>query len=114
VRGGVPVRLDDSPGYAGPHLEPAGPVRGRAGVPVSGDLARVRVPADALGALLAATVDWGDGTSSPATVAGSGSVRTVTGGHTYARPGRYWVTVRLADPVDGATLARTSTSVQVR
>jgi beta-galactosidase GanA len=98
VRGGVPVAMDASPRYAAPV------VRVTCGAP-SGTLATVSVPPDALGTALASTVDWGDGTSSPGVLTGTGSTRTVTGEHHYARPGRHPVTVRIVDAYGGAVLS---------
>ncbi|HVX12713.1 MAG TPA: DUF4214 domain-containing protein [Pirellulales bacterium] len=49
-----------------------------------------------------ATVDWGDGTSSTAQVAGNSSGFTVSGTHTYASEGIYTATVTVND-IDGAS-----------
>jgi hypothetical protein len=98
VRGGVPVAMDASPRYAAPAVR----VTCRA---PSGTLATVSVPPDALGTALASTVDWGDGTSSPGMLAGTGDTRTVSGEHQYARPGHYPVTVRVVDAYGGAVLS---------
>jgi acetyl esterase/lipase len=49
-----------------------------------------------------ATVDWGDGTVEPATVEQGAGDALVSGRHTYVRPGRYTVTLTVADD-DGAT-----------
>jgi hypothetical protein len=66
---------------------------------VSGAIATLAAPGYAPGAVTA-TIDWGDGTSGPATVAGTAptettinSLDTVTGSHTYAAPGTYQATV---------------------
>ena len=61
-----------------------------------------------------ATIDWGDGTSSAGTVgqyASNGALGGeyfVTGGHTYAKPGQYTITVTIMD--DGHPTAITSTA----
>ena len=99
VRGGVPVAVDNSPGYAAPRLH-MDDVH-LAGPSVDGTVADVQVPADAQATALQAKIAWGDGTSSDAAVAGG----AVAGQHTYARPGAYRVTVTLADRYGGATLA---------
>ena len=99
VRGGVPVAVDDSPGYAAPRLH-IDDVH-LAGRSVDGTVADVQVPADARATALQAKIAWGDGTNSAATVAGG----AVSGRHTYARPGAYRVTVTLVDQYGGATLA---------
>ena len=66
------------------------------------DLGAVRVPADASGTALVATVDWGDGNpAQPVAITGGRLGAT----HAYARPGRYRVAVRLADRYGGAQLS---------
>ena len=66
---------------------------------VSGAIATLAAPGYAPSAVTA-TIDWGDGTSGPATVTGTAptsttisSLETVTGSHTYAKPGTYQATV---------------------
>jgi hypothetical protein len=58
-----------------------------------------------------ASIDWGDGTSSTGTVAGSGGSYTVSGSHTYAEAGSYTVTVAIAD--DGGSSASATSTVDV-
>ena len=53
-----------------------------------------------------ATVDWGDLTSSSATVAESSGSGTISGSHTYATPGQYTIVVHLVDD-DGGLATRT-------
>jgi beta-galactosidase GanA len=109
VRGGTPLELVDSPAYAAPTVSATAPaVTGRT---VDGPLASVTVPADALGTRFAATVDWGDGTSSDALVSGTGATRTVSGDHGYAKAGRYAVTVQLRDAY-GSPLGSDRTTVR--
>jgi hypothetical protein len=55
-----------------------------------------------------ATINWGDGTTSPGTVSGSGQF-AVNGTHTYAAGGFHAVTVSIAD-AGGATAAATGTA----
>ncbi len=101
VRGGVPVRMVDSPRYAAPHVDLPSLSTARAGVAATVEGA-VHVPADAAGAALVATVDWGDGSpAAPATLTGGRLGAT----HTYARPGWYRVSVRLSDRYGGAQLS---------
>ena len=50
-----------------------------------------------------ATIDWGDGTSSHGSVAGSGGSYTVSGSHAYAADGPYTVRVHVTD--DGGSTA---------
>jgi Ca2+-binding RTX toxin-like protein len=49
-----------------------------------------------------AEVDWGDGTVEPLAVEQGDGTAVATGEHTYARPGRYDVTIRIADDDGGA------------
>jgi hypothetical protein len=104
--GGPTSVLVNSPGYRPPTLTRTSLLSGT-GQAVNGSLATVSVPPDALGTAFAATIDWGDGTSSAGTVTGSGASYTVTGRHIYAHPGRHVITVTLSDQVDGSVLATT-------
>jgi uncharacterized repeat protein (TIGR01451 family) len=58
-----------------------------------------------------ATIDWGDGSSSPGTVGGSGGSYTASGSHTYAAAGPYTITVTVVDDGGSMTSASASTSV---
>lgn len=49
-----------------------------------------------------ATIDWGDGTTTPAVVAAAGGAGTAAGSHTYAQDGMYLVTIEVTDK-DGDT-----------
>jgi beta-galactosidase GanA len=111
VRGGVPVDPVGSPGYAAPRLHAPPVGRATAGTLVTADLGSVRVPPDAAGGALVATVDWGDGSAPQAATLTGGAVR---GDHRYARPGGYRVRVRLADRYGGATLDAAEGLVLVR
>jgi beta-galactosidase GanA len=95
VRGGVPVALDNSPGYQPPTIR----FTGHAG----GALATVSVPPDARGTALRATVNWGHGVT---TTEPLGPTLTVTG----AQPGRRPVSVTISDAVTGTVLAYSTTS----
>ena len=55
----------------------------------------------------AATINWGDGSSSAGTVTGSGSRYQIAGQHSYSRSGSHVITVTLTDRYDGVTLAQT-------
>jgi acetyl esterase/lipase len=57
-----------------------------------------------------AEIDWGDGRVEPATVVQRQGRATVRGGHHYRRPGRYTITVSVADD-DGGHTTRTETVV---
>ncbi len=89
---------------------PSAPLQGGEGVPffaqavpVSGVVASF-TDADPGGTVsdYAATIDWGDGTSSAGSVGTSGSGFTVSGSHTYQEDGNYPVVVHIAD-VGGST-----------
>jgi len=93
VRGGVPVTLDNSPGYRPPTIR----FTGRN----SGTLATVSVPPDARGTELRATIDWGHGVTTTEPLDAS---LTVTG----AQPGRRPQSITIIDAVNGTILARRS------
>jgi SdrD B-like domain len=57
----------------------------------------------------AATIEWGDGTSTVGTVSGSGGSFAVSGEHTYADEGSYEVKVAIAD-IDNSAISATATS----
>lgn len=67
-----------------------------AGAPVTRAVATV---VNALGsaAAYAATIAWGDGSTSAGVVSGSGAALTVTGTHTYANPGTATIRVTVVD-----------------
>ena len=104
VAGGVSVTDVASPGYAAPTASVA-TITPRVETPFSGPVGHVSVPADARGTALAATVDWGDGTSSAATLVPAGDGYDVDGGHTYTADASYPVTVTVTDAVDQQVLA---------
>lgn len=108
TRGGVEVEPNEAPGYQRPRLGAAARISTTAGQAWSGTLAAVRVPESARGTSFAATVDWGDGTTSAAQVIGTGADRAITGTHTYARAGGQQVEIILRD-AHGPVLAHTST-----
>jgi hypothetical protein len=60
-----------------------------------------------------ATIQWGDGSSSPGTVAGGGGSFTVSGSHTYATQGNYTVMVTLADDAPGTATATVTSTANV-
>jgi hypothetical protein len=67
------------------------------GLDWSGTVAAVAGTDWAAGAL-SATIQWGDGTSSPGTLVTSGASAFVTGGHTYTHEGDYALAVRVTSP----------------
>ncbi|HEX4702421.1 MAG TPA: hypothetical protein VH352_09875, partial [Pseudonocardiaceae bacterium] len=89
ARGGVPVALDNSPGYQPPAIR----LTGR----TSGTLATVSVPPDARGTELRATVDWGHGVTTTELL---DPTLTVTG----AQPHRHPVSITISDAVNGTIL----------
>ena len=103
VRGGAPLTLVDSPSYDAPKVDST-IVTAQVGQLFSGELATVIVPAASAGTALSATVDWGDGTQSPAQLAGTGPTRQILAEHTWEQPGHQRVTVSLSDTY-GPTLA---------
>jgi hypothetical protein len=100
----VSVTDVNSPGYAAPTVT-AATITPRAGTPFSGPAGHVSVPPAARGTALAASVDWGDGTSSAATLVPAGDGYDVVGSHAYAAAAAYPVTVTVADAVDQQVLA---------
>lgn len=76
-----------------------------AGAPFSGAVATF-VNADPFGtaASYTATIDWGDGSASVGTIAGTGTL-VVTGFHTYADPGIYAATVQISHNLGDTTTA---------
>ena len=60
-----------------------------------------------------ATINWGDGTTTPGTVAGGAGSFTVSGTHTYAASGSYAVTVTLADDAPGTATATVTSTANV-
>jgi virginiamycin B lyase len=77
---------------------------------VSGALFNVTdiLPSDSPSALTA-VLDWGDGTTSDGTVAGSAGTFTVSGSHLYTGLGGYTVTLTLSDPATGGSASGTTT-----
>ncbi len=60
-----------------------------------------------------ATIDWGDGTSSTGTIAGSGGTLTVSGSKTYASPETYPVSVQIRHRLGYANAATASGTMAV-
>jgi hypothetical protein len=58
-----------------------------------------------------ATINWGDGSSSAGTIAGSGSAFAVNGSHTYANPATYPTTIAISDVGGASTTANGSATV---
>src|SRR5205823_3624314 len=58
-----------------------------------------------------ATIDWGDGASSPGVVGGSGGSYAADGSHAYAAAGPYTITVTVVDDGGSMTAATAVTSV---
>ena len=61
----------------------------------------------------AATINWGDGTTTGGTVSGTGGAFQVTGTHTYTLPGHDTVTVTLTDDGSGTATATATTTANV-
>ena len=86
-----------APGVGAPTVPPA-PVQLGADVTVSATFVDPGVG----DAPFSATIDWGDGTTSPATVSASDGAGTASGSHTYAHDGMYLFTIAVTDK-DGDT-----------
>ncbi len=110
VAGGPTALLVNSPAYVAPTLTGQALTAAPGGAGVSGTVATVTVPPDALGTAFAATIDWGDGSHSAGTVSGSGSSYAIAGSHTYSTGGAHNVTVTLTDQYDGSVLATATTT----
>jgi hypothetical protein len=52
-----------------------------------------------------ASINWGDGSTSPGTISGSNGSFAVNGGHTYAASGQDTITVTVSDPSPGTAIA---------
>jgi hypothetical protein len=52
-----------------------------------------------------ASINWGDGSTSPGTISGSNGSFAVTGGHTYAASGQDAIKVTVSDPSPGTAIA---------
>jgi hypothetical protein len=76
-----------------------------AGAPFSGAVATF-TNADPFGsaASYTALIDWGDGTTTLGSITGSGTL-TVSGGHTYADPGSYALSVQISHNLGNTTTA---------
>jgi hexosaminidase len=90
----VPWRLD---------LAASPPVRAAGGM-LDGSLASLSAPGVPAGSITA-SIDWGDGTTSPATVSGTpatptsvNGLYTISAGHRYSRHGTYDVTITASAP----------------
>jgi len=60
-----------------------------------------------------ATIGWGDGATTPGTVAGASGSFTVSGSHTYAATGTYVLSVTLTDDAPGTATATATGSAAV-
>jgi hypothetical protein len=70
-----------------------------AGAPFTGAVATLTTANPfASGAALTVTITWGDGSTSTGSITGTGPL-TVSGGHTYADPRSYAVTVQISHPL---------------
>jgi hypothetical protein len=98
-----------------PSITAAGtPVSATEGAAFSGQLATFTDPdTSATPGEYAATIKWGDGTSTEGTVSGSGGSFTVSGEHTYTDEGSYEVKVAINDRDNSAISASTKSSATV-
>lgn len=80
------------------------PITGARGVPFSGNIAAFSDPfKGAVASDFTATIDWGDGTTGPGQILGTGPF-TVGGTHTFANEGALTTSVVIRDKASGATL----------
>jgi hypothetical protein len=98
-----------------PSITAAGtPVSATEGAAFSGQVATFTDPdTSATPGEYAATIEWGDGTSTEGTVSGSGGSFAVSGEHTYADEGSYEVKVAINDRDNSAISASTTSSATV-
>lgn len=61
----------------------------------------------------AAVIDWGDGTTTPGVLSGSGGSYTVSGSHAYAEEGAYAARVVVSDDSPGTATGTAQTTVNV-
>ena len=81
-----------------------------AGAPFSGNVATIINTWLFAATTYSATSTWGDGSTSPGVVTGSGNTLTVTGAHTYADPVNEAVSVKISNPkTTTATTSGTAT-----
>ena len=66
---------------------------GHTGTPVGGTVATFSADSSDSASDFAATIDWGDGTTSPAAITGTNPNFVVSGTHSYSTPGNYTITV---------------------
>jgi predicted alpha-1,2-mannosidase len=100
---------DVPPQNTAPHAVTASAWTAKAGASRSAPVATVTDP-DTAAEALAATIDWGDGTTSAGTLTGSGGQYTVTARHTYRTPGTFEVKVTVSDPGELTIVSSTSTA----
>jgi hypothetical protein len=68
---------------------------GQTGQPVGGTVATFSADSTDSAGDFAATIDWGDGTTSPGTISGTNPSFVVSGTHGYSTPGSYTITVTI-------------------
>jgi hypothetical protein len=101
---------NDFGNYDPPITATGTPVSATEGAAFSGQVATFTDPdTSATPEEYAATIEWGDGTSTEGTVSGSGGSFAVSGEHTYADEGSYEVKVAITD-VDNPAISASTTS----
>jgi hypothetical protein len=98
-----PPQQQQPPAATGPPTVTGVPISAIAGRPVTVPVARTEPPSGAVRVV----IDWGDGTRSPGSVDSDG---TVTGGHTFARPGLHQVVTTITTP-GGTSLGSATAAV---
>jgi hypothetical protein len=89
---GVPVNAGEGTAFSGP-------------VATITDNDQTHVASD-----FAATIDWGDGSTSSGVVTGSAGQFTVSGSHTYADEGSFPINVQIVPPNSASTIIATTTA----
>jgi hypothetical protein len=85
-----------------------------AGAPFTGTVATVSNNVDPLGSAdYTAVISWGDGSTSPGVISGTGSTLTVTGSHTFADPVNRTVSVTISNNHGNTTTATVSDTAKV-
>ena len=91
-------------GHGATLIAPAGQAQANITVATFSDSDTVSIASD-----FVATIDWGDGTTSAGTIAGSNGTFAIIGNHTYAAIGNDTITVTMEEPSPGTAIA-TATS----
>jgi hypothetical protein len=84
-------------------------ITGTEGMSFSGQVATIDDADATAPGNFTASIEWGDGTTSPGTISGTGTHFTVSGIHTYTEEGSFTVTIKVHDTPDNLDGSATST-----